>query len=187
MPSINKNLKDELIKISVDRFLIGMLLILLGSFATNLVEKIKSERSFSTQLNRMRVEKISEVWEKVYLFESATETAIKGLRSKPPNEPREFSDTEAERVLEEDRKFFRNLFRQSDSLYGELINLANKNRFWLGEESYTEIQNYIANTQDYLYALEEKPMNEEKVQKLSGKREKSRVSIKQIRDKLLAE
>jgi hypothetical protein len=187
MPSLNKNLKDDLIKISIDKFLIGMLLILLGSFATNLVEKIKSERSFSIQLNRMRVEKISEVWEKVYLFESATETAIKGLRSKSLNEPREFSGEEAERVVEEDRKFFKNLFRQSDSLHSDLIDLANKNRFWLGEESYSEIQNYIASTLDYLYALEDKPVNDEKVRRFSEKREKSRASIKKIRDKLLEE
>lgn len=42
MPFINKNLKDELIKVSVDKFLIGILLILMGSFATNVVEKITS-------------------------------------------------------------------------------------------------------------------------------------------------
>jgi len=187
MPSLNKNLKDELIKISVDKFLIGILLILLGSFATNLVEKIKSERSFSVQLNRMRVEKISEVWEKVYFYESATEAAIKGLRSKPPNEPLEFSDKEVERVLEEDRKFLKKLFKQSDSLHSELIDLANKNRFWLGEESFSEIQNYIESTVNYLYAIEDKPVNEEKAQKLSEKREKFRASIRQIRDKLLEE
>lgn len=185
MPSINKNLKDELIKISVDKFLIGMLLILLGSFATNLVEKIKSERSFSIQLNRMRVEKISEVWEKVYLFETATEGAIKELMEQPPNEPLEFSEKEANRVVEEFRNLKRKIFKRSDSLKSELTNLANKNRFWLGEESYSEIQNYIASTLDYLYALEDKPVNEEKIQKLSDKREKSRASIKQIRDKLL--
>jgi hypothetical protein len=62
-----------------------------------------------------------------------------------------------------------------------------KNRFWLGEESYSEIQNYIASTVEYLYAIENKPMNEEKIQRLSEKRETSRANIKQIRDKLLDE
>ncbi len=97
MPSIDKKLKDELIKISVDKLLIGIILVLLGNFSANLVEKFKSERSFSV------------------------------------------------------------------------------------------IQNYIDSTLDYLYAIEDKPANEEKVRRLAAKREKSRVSIRQIRDKLLEE
>lgn len=32
MPSIDKKLKDELIKISVDKLLIGIILVLLGNF-----------------------------------------------------------------------------------------------------------------------------------------------------------
>lgn len=184
---MNKNLKDELIKISVDKFLIGLILILLGNLAANLVEKFKSERNFSFQLNQKRVEKISEVWEKVYLFEAATESAIKELMKQPPNEPLEFSDEEAKRVVKEFLEARMKIFRQSDSLKSELAGLANKNRFWLGEESHSEIQSYIESTEEYLYALEDKPVNEEKVQKLSAKREKSRANFRHIRDKLLEE
>lgn len=187
MPSIDKKLKDELIKISVDKLLIGIILVILGNFSANLVEKFMSERSFSVQLNKIRVEKISEVWEKVYIYECAIEAAIQGLGNKPPNEPIEFSDQEVKRIVDEDVKFFNKLFKQSNSLHSELVALVNKNRFWLGEESYSEIQSYIKSTVEYLHAIEDKPVNEEKVRSLSEKREKSRASIKQIRDRLLEE
>lgn len=183
---MNKNLKDDLIKISVDKFLIGLILILLGNFATNLVDKFKSERNFSFQLNQKRVEKISEVWEKVYLYEAATEIDIQQSKTKRLYiEPREFTDEEFKRATNETTQNIRQAYKQSDSLRHELINLTNKNRFWLGEESYSEIQNYVENTMEYLYAIENR--DEKKVHQFSEKREKSRASIKQIRDKLLEE
>jgi hypothetical protein len=183
---MNKNLKDDLIKISVDKFLIGLILILLGNLATNLVEKFKSERSFSFQLNQRRVEKISEVWEKVYLYEAATEEDVKQSKTKRIYvEPREFTDEAFERATNETLQNIRQAYKQSDSLRIELISLTNKNRFWLGEESYSEIQNYVQSTLDYLYAIENQ--NDEKIKALSELRNKSRANIRQIRDKLLDE
>lgn len=107
--------------------------------------------------------------------------------NQPPNEPLEFSEKEANRVVDEFLKLRTTTFKQSASLRSELKNLTDMNRFWLGEESYSEVQNYIDSTLDYLYAIEGKPANEEKVRRLAAKREKSRVSIRQIRDKLLEE
>jgi hypothetical protein len=53
MPENKASLKQDLIKILVDKLLIGILLVIVGIFSTNFIERLKSERSFSDELDKI--------------------------------------------------------------------------------------------------------------------------------------
>lgn len=46
------------------------------------VKEVESERSFANELNKIKLSKIAEVWEKVYMYEGLVEEAMRGLSVK---------------------------------------------------------------------------------------------------------
>lgn len=80
MADDKSSFKEDLIKILVDKLLVGLLLIIVGIWSTNLIERLKSERSFSAELAKIRAEKIAEVWEKVYLYEAASKAQTEAIQ-----------------------------------------------------------------------------------------------------------
>lgn len=65
---MEEKLKHDLIKIVIDKLLIAFILILFGFIGNLFLEKQKSINSLSSHANQIRLEKISEIWEAVYLL-----------------------------------------------------------------------------------------------------------------------
>jgi hypothetical protein len=55
MADESKSLKNELIKIFVDKLLIGGIILLIAVLANDFADKMKSETAFSSELNKTRV------------------------------------------------------------------------------------------------------------------------------------
>lgn len=109
------SLRDELIKILVEKLFLALILAAFGFYLNRLLEEFRSRLSFSTELNKVRVNKIADVWEKLYEFEQCAELSqTVGLGS-------------------------RDRFQK---LFDELHLLMQRNRFWIGEEAYDRINSY---------------------------------------------
>lgn len=60
--------KQEIAKILIDKTLLAVLIVLFGYFANVYLEKDKSMNSFNLEINKVKIERMSEVWEHVYLL-----------------------------------------------------------------------------------------------------------------------
>jgi hypothetical protein len=143
--------KKDLIKIAIDKLLVALILVVVGFFATNLIERFKTERSFSAELNKMRVEKISQVWEKIYQLEAAYDESDRMTM--------DYYASAKTKSLEEGRAVYQRLImdpvtKSVGPLQIELEQLLIKNRFWLGEEMYREIYYYLNASGEYRVARE---------------------------------
>jgi hypothetical protein len=197
MPDNKASFKQDLIKILVDKVLIGIFLVIIGIFSTSFIEKLKSERSFSAELDKIRAEKIGEVWEKVYLYEAASKLIREKLilelldagarnleKTKHPSADLNGIKDIKQEVKEMDEKEMRKdppYFKENV----ELMNTLNKNRFWLGEDMFSDIEHYLAASEEYNLILTSR--DENRIKDAEKKREASRATIIKIRDRLLKE
>ena len=177
----------EIAKIVIDRLLIGVVLVVLGFLANRTIEKFKSEQTFVEELNKLRVQKIAEVWEKVYVFEATAEPMFKA---------REMTSDQIEEFMQgplSEKKM--KVYRQKDAdavapfehAKQEALDLANRNRLWIGEDQYAAIRAYIDASEEYSFALHSITADKEAVEALRKKREEKRATIVQIRSALLKE
>jgi TolA-binding protein len=111
--------------------------------------ELEREHSFSDELSKTRVAKIAEVWEKVSLYETATEERIKSYDRLRRTVTGMFMK-EDEKAKEES-----NLLEQWRHSYKESTEVLTKNRFWLGEDNYQQISTYLETTQTYLITLKD--------------------------------
>src|ERR1044072_1772751 len=96
--------KKELYKIVFEKFLIALILVIVGFFATRLVEEFKSKQSFHAELNKVRIQKIGELWEKVYLFASIDEKVFGNADSFDVHRYSDIKTLEEFKEMEERRK-----------------------------------------------------------------------------------
>lgn len=90
-------------------------------------QELASQRSFSDELNKIRVQKIGEVWELVDKNEIALDDLLEKARSGVNLSP-------AEKTKDVDT---------ISSLIREDRVVISKNRFWLGEENYARLLDYL--------------------------------------------
>ncbi len=99
----------------------------LGGFLTHIYslkqQELARQRSFSDELNKIRVQKIGEVWEQIDKTEVELDNLLDRV-NKAPDSSKKDSD---------------NIIR----LVEENVAIINKNRFWLGEQTYNRIKNYL--------------------------------------------
>lgn len=213
------SLKHDLTKIVVDKLLIGLIVLVAGSYATNVVDKLKSERNFSTELNKTRVEKIGQVWEKLNLYEAQREadtSKLEALRAAVLEAGKDLLDLgelvvspEAKATPPQTKPINRNqnadaqaaaeprinFMRASDDLYVDLKHTLNQNRFWLGEESYSEIEKYITLSAEYSKANAQSKRQKDQpsaetmnhLSQLHAQMDEARTNVVKIRDRLLKE
>lgn len=131
---------------------------------------IDYERAFAAETNRIRIQKIGEVWEEIDRTESKVDTISEQLgksRGRPAAE------------VQQEIKNIRDLI----SAQGAVIN---KNRFWLGEEIYNQIREYLeiqgTYTVDRLLGKPEDLLSEAK-----KKRGQAKQNILEIRRSMLSE
>ncbi len=61
--------KEEIAKLAIDKILLGSIIGLAIYYGTIQLEEIKADESLKSELNKMRIVKIAEVWEKAADFE----------------------------------------------------------------------------------------------------------------------
>jgi hypothetical protein len=109
-------------------------------------KEIDRARSFADRLNETRIAKIAQVWEKLSLHEAAatrfSEDAaeIERIQSRPKMPPQD--DPEVQRLADATKRDMKAMVE----LAGDIRNLSDQNRIWLGEKSYQRIREYLDET-----------------------------------------
>jgi hypothetical protein len=132
-------------------------------------QELASQRSFSDELNKVRIQKIGEVWEQVdkneVLLDSLLEQANKSSMS--DNQKNQNVDA-INNLIREDRV------------------IINKNRFWLDEQNYSRFQNYLdKNVKIALNMLLARPGTD--VSEIIEERKYAKQDILQIRESMRSE
>jgi len=133
------------------------------------------ERSFADEINKIRVGKIGEVWEKVDLYEASVRPIMKKTSLLPDGIIKIEGD--AKKDFEELYK----KFEDAEELNAQLSSILERNRFWLGKRLYKEIKKYARTSYQYFFKLK----SLENVHELKRERRLSRTELNQIRDKML--
>lgn len=142
---------------------------------------IQSERSFADEFNKIRLNKTGEVWEKVYLYEAAVdgvmqEFNVKLLKNDGASPPDLGVQIPPGRSLV-------SAVQQFEGLYAEVIEILNKDRFWITEEDYRGIKEYADTTYDYCLAKRSGTITKEK----EAQRDRARANLTKIREKMSKE
>ena len=126
--------------------------------------QLAAERSFSDELNKQRIQKRSEVWERL----DEDEGVIERLLNQPdePQNPNDRNDRakQIEKLIQDDRR------------------TVDKYRFWLGE-SHAKIHEYLDASS--LYAMQKLVGVDDKVEALSQHREGLKSDLDKEREKSL--
>jgi hypothetical protein len=120
-------------------FLSFLLSIPLGGFLTNHYtnkqQELMRQRSFSDELNKIRIQKIGEVWEQIDRTESDVDLLLERVnKASALKTPRAEIEKDIDNIT---------------SLVKEELAIINKNRFWLGEQTYNQIEEYLHITGSY--------------------------------------
>jgi hypothetical protein len=132
-------------------------------------------------LNRIRVSKIAEVWEKVYLYEAAVEKIMEIVNIEP-RKPESEPTTHVTMKIPPEKDLLKT-YEQNEKSHDELLELLNKNRFWLGEDNYSEIKKYADTTYDYYLVVKSGQVTDV----LKENRRQARAELIKIREKMLKE
>lgn len=180
----DKNLKTELIKIAVDKLLFGAIILMLGFFTTNLIEKYKTSLSFTSELNKTRVAKVAEVWEKVFAYQEELERIEPYVPMRPPVRNAKFEDgvKGLEKQSEINNEIEQAQIKEAQNRRKEVVEIANKNRFWIGEEDYGKIMEYTRTMQE-LETFQFTPERDKILKKL----QEGRQTLVDLRNKILKE
>jgi hypothetical protein len=153
------------------------------------LKELESERSFADELNKIKLNKIAEVWEKLYLYEAAVEEVmeqvveVKGnaaLQGKTLLKPEGNAAPQGQFILRLGNNTGKT-FEQGKALQKEVLTVLSKNRLWLEDDSYYKIKEYVEVIYNYYFAKK----SQEDIKKWEEKREQARDSINQIREKML--
>jgi len=183
-------LRDELIKILVDKLLIGLILLAAGLYLNSRLEMLKTDlnsqlevlktnRSFSFEMNKIKVNKIADLWAELYRYEDIMIGVVRDIEG---IQKRKFAN-KREQVKERERMRQRDL--SSEKQYDKVRSLAYASRFWLGEERFRAASVYAK-----LWRTEReyaRTQQTAKMEELQKERRKQKLSIDQIRDELIAE
>ena len=176
---MNSKLKNDLVKIVIDKLLIGILILIAGLYGNSWLEKYKSTQSFNTDIRKIQVQKIGEAWEALYAFEASTDKLI---RQTLDNEMEQAGiGTKNTRLITETTMSP----KVNSEFHKALVKKTISNRFWLGENQYESIIDYSNLLVDYMAAYLNK--DPEALKTINEKRDKTRANIRSIRDQLLNE
>jgi hypothetical protein len=154
-----QSLRDDLIKIAFDKLLIGIVLVLAAFLANQTLERFKADESFRSEIAKTRVAKIGEVWELVYQYETVVAGTMQKLMAVSSDATPASIVAAARPVLEaRDR----------------LMKAVETSRFWLGEQQYNAIIDYLYATDEYYTFLQTRL--EEPREKREA-RERARVTV----------
>jgi hypothetical protein len=138
------------------------------------------ERSFSDELNKIRVNKIGEVWEKVDLYEAIVIEIMQRIRVSNEGAAPEIviQGPEYQSLVPK--------LKQSEHLYAELTQLMYKYKFWLGRTVYDKTKSYADAT--YIHYLEFRRGSEtsqQALKKAEDDRIRARIELHDLREAML--
>jgi len=138
----------------------------LTSYYTRKAQAIAAERSFSDELNKIRIQKVGQVWERLDQDEVAIERLVNELTNSNSDEATQKTGLQQLRKLIETDK--------------EVIA---QHRFWLGKDTYDKIQHYLDLT---IFLLTRRILEPESdVESLVKDRDNARLDIETERVKFL--
>ncbi len=174
MTNHKSDLLIELIKIFVDKLLIAIILVGVGYFANHSLEQFKADQSFYGEINKIRVQRIADVWEEVYSFEDRFSAVSKNKAAilKACIDNKNCTGLET-RIAE----------AQAPMDIEKLTKVVQLNRFWLGSEAGNAISAYIEAVVMYQTSMNAYKVDEKflKVQKqLKEDVDKSRRDVESV-------
>ena len=140
--------------------------------------RVQHERSFADEINKTRVNRIGEVWQKVDVYDARVGSLTQQMTVTPPQTPGESPRIE---IPNSQQRAVAERFEQNVRLHEELLGVLDQNRFWLGEPLYKEIKNYAETSYEYSIALKQGGQTE----LVEERRRKSRTELDQIRERML--
>jgi hypothetical protein len=182
---MEKALKADPTKIIVEKLLIGAVILCLGIFTANRIEHFKSNQSFIMEFNKVRVQKLGEVWEQVYVWEALVQQNSERLNEilkGPSSNLDEIRQMAAQMVA---------VSSETTQRKKEVMAAANKNRFWIDEDQYGAITAYLIETEKNITELaqpgQSKEAIEQKKAQFDAARQKKRATFSAIRAEMLRE
>lgn len=176
---LNTQFRKDLFKIILDKLLIGILLVIFGAIANQVVEKYRFEEGFRTELNKTRVARIGETWENLYIYEASVDNVVDQFRTIVIEE-----DSDEEEFRRKQIELPPLIEIQGQALTN-LLATSYKNRFWIGEDNYLEIINYTNILEELMDAYANYDIK--RIEEINENRTELRQGVKIIRDKLLGE
>jgi hypothetical protein len=174
---LNQEFKNDIVKIVIDKLLIGILILIIGLYGNSLLEKYKSAQSFNTDISKIQAKKIGEVWECLYTFEASTDKWVQQILK---------IEMESVDIKTRNMRLISEMtipIKENDKLREVLLKKVNSNRFWIGENQYDSIMDYTNFLIDYMAAYANK--DPEKLKSINKKRNEKRINIQSIRNQLL--
>ena len=162
--------QQQLLLILVDKLAIGLLLALAGFLFSKILERFKTRQAFQNEIAKQRVSKISEVWAAIYSWEALVSQIVYDTSDLQIRYKQDPANLEA--ALESEIEPLHDKANQRSQVIHEL---AEVNRFWLGEDLYQRFRHYSNNLIDYLNAFFDKDLR--KVQELKSQREKMKQDV----------
>ena len=159
---------------------------------------LDDRRSFADALNRQRVEKIAEVWEKLFFYEAAVDRALDAREQFLTTMTRIAGTIHLEREgdllplfnkqqkaeVQRTEESFDHFVLEAERAADTVQQIALKNRFWLGDNRYNEIMSYLNESGAVVNTAGSPHVN---MFDLQIKRKRLKVSIAQIRDAIARE
>jgi hypothetical protein len=141
--------REQLIITIVDKAFIGLFIVLAGYFVNRRLEKFKGASSLTNEFNKQGLEKITKLWEALYLWESnvmsATKLTLKNIAFNPGSDVAGSMESMVPTILD------------LVSRAKEIIKLIESNRFWLSSQLYDCFYNYYNLINSHLALLLERP------------------------------
>ena len=116
------------------------------------------------EINRIRVSRIGETWQKADLYDAALEAITQSVSTGP--------DVTANEK-----------YGKVEQLYVELSTVLASNRYWLGEQIYDGLQKYTDVTYKAFLGLKTR-QTEQKAEEMKEKKRQARAELNQLRDKI---
>lgn len=127
--------------------------------------QLAAERSFSDELNKIRIQKHSEVWERLDEDEGAIERLLN--KAEEPQNPNDKNDRA----------------KQIDELIKQDRRTVDKHRFWIGDESHAKIHDYLDASSRY--AIQKLMGSDSTLEALLQRRKQAKSDLDTEREKSL--
>lgn len=167
-----QSISDSLLaSIVVGFVLTGLIGTYLTAYYTKQQQRISAQRSFSDELNKIRIQRIGDMWQRVHENELAADDLVD-------------ESVEARRLTGPIDKSVENGKRleKIQGLNHESLKAISSNRFWLGEADYNTVRHYLDLNIHYDM---EKLIGKGDDPDLLGQREKAKQDVIQLRQSFL--
>lgn len=158
---------------------------LIGSGVTYYLSSSQAEtqrkHSFVDEFNKVRINKLAEVWEKVYVYEAGVERVMEQVNVA------QLGNNDGLGLHVQVRippgVDIATLHEQGERLHAELLDTLNKDRFWVLDEDYLQIKKYADTTYDYYLAIESGKVTQEQAKN----RDEVRADLAKVQQKIWKE